>query len=72
LPDGLFSKQKSQFGKILECLAMKEVAKFYGHLVYFTAIWFMLWPFRIFCGHFGIFFRFGMLYQEKSGSPGDS
>jgi hypothetical protein len=22
------------------------------------------------CGHFGIFFRFGMLYQEKSGNPG--
>jgi hypothetical protein len=23
-----------------------------------------------FCGHIGIFSRFGMLYQEKSGNPG--
>jgi hypothetical protein len=25
-------------------------------------IWYILWP-------FGIFFRFGMMYQEKSGNP---
>jgi hypothetical protein len=34
LPDGLFSNQKSKFGKILEGLAMKV-----GHLVHF----------RVFC-----------------------
>jgi hypothetical protein len=38
LPDVIFSNQKSQFGQILESLAMKVVGKFYGHLVYFTAI----------------------------------
>jgi hypothetical protein len=43
LPDGMFSKQKGQFGSILECLAMKDVGKFNGHLVYFTAIWYILW-----------------------------
>jgi hypothetical protein len=41
-----------------------------GHFVYFTAKWFILWPFGTFCGHLGIFFPlFGMLYREKSGSP---
>jgi hypothetical protein len=24
---------------------------------------------RYFCGHFGIFSRIGLLYQEKSGNP---
>jgi hypothetical protein len=55
----------------------KGVGKFYGRLVYFTAIWNMLWQFGIFCGHSAIFItpilvyfsRFGMLCQEKSGNP---
>jgi hypothetical protein len=34
---------------------------FYGHLVYFTSIWHILWP-------FGNFSHFGLLYQEKSGN----
>jgi hypothetical protein len=38
LPDGIFSDQKSQFGQILDGLAMKDVGIFYGYLVYFTAI----------------------------------
>jgi hypothetical protein len=59
LPDGIFSNQKSQFGQSLECLAMKDVGNFMAILVYFTAISNILWPFRIFCGYFGIFFRFG-------------
>jgi hypothetical protein len=42
---------------------------FRGHLVYFMAIWYILWPFGTFCGHFGIFFPFGILYQEQSGNP---
>jgi hypothetical protein len=32
----------------LECLAMKDVGKFYGHSVYITAILYILWPFGIF------------------------
>jgi hypothetical protein len=39
LPGGIFSNQKYQFGKILECFAMKDFGKFYGHLFYFIAIW---------------------------------
>jgi hypothetical protein len=37
---------------------------FYGH-------WYCLWAFGIVCGNLVYFFRFGMLYQEKSGSPAD-
>jgi hypothetical protein len=51
LPDGLFSNQKSQFGYILEGLAMENLGIFYEHLVYlfyghwkyFMAIWYILW-----------------------------
>jgi hypothetical protein len=48
LPDGIFSNQKSQFGFILEGLALGDFGVFYGHLVYFAAIWYILWPFGIF------------------------
>jgi hypothetical protein len=30
---------------------MVDDGTFYGHLVYFTAIWSILQPFSIFCGH---------------------
>jgi hypothetical protein len=46
---------------------MENLGVFYDHLVYFTAIGNILWPFGIFCG---IFSRFGILDQEKSGNPG--
>jgi hypothetical protein len=39
LPDGFFSNQKSQFGKILEGLRWENVNIFYGHLEYFTNFW---------------------------------
>jgi hypothetical protein len=51
LPDGKFSNQKSKFGKILEGLVMEDVVIFYGHLVYFTAIWYTLQTFGTFCGN---------------------
>jgi hypothetical protein len=35
---------------------------FYISLVYFLALWYILWS-------FGIFPRFGTLYQGKSGNP---
>jgi hypothetical protein len=50
---------------ILECLKVEDV-------VYFMATWSILLTFGIFCGFYGhlvIFSRFGMLYQENSGSP---
>jgi hypothetical protein len=43
---------------------MKAIGKFYDPLVNFTAISYTLRPFGIFCGHFGIFFRFGILSQK--------
>jgi hypothetical protein len=45
LPDGLFSIQKSQFGKILEGLRMENAGILYRQLEYFTVIWNILWPF---------------------------
>jgi hypothetical protein len=42
LPDGIFSNQKSRFGKILEVLAIEDVGILYVHLVYFKAIWYIL------------------------------
>jgi hypothetical protein len=46
-------------------------------VVYFMAIWYILWPFGIFSGHlvyfmaiWYIFPRFGTMYQEKSGNLG--
>jgi hypothetical protein len=69
LPDGLFSNQKSQFGYILEGLAMKNVGIFYDHLVYFTAIRNTLWPFGIVCGNLVYFPPLGILDREKSGNP---
>jgi hypothetical protein len=35
-------------GPFLEGLAMEDVGVFYGHLISFTAIWHLLWPFGIF------------------------
>jgi hypothetical protein len=48
---------------------MEAVGIFYGHLVHFTAIWYILWTFGILWS-FGIFFPFWYVYQEKSGNPG--
>jgi hypothetical protein len=43
LPDGIFTNQNPNLGKFLEGLAMEDVVIFYGHLVYFTAIWYTLY-----------------------------
>jgi hypothetical protein len=43
----------------------------FDHLVYFTGIGNILWPFGVFCVVIWyIFPRFGILDQEKSGNPG--
>jgi hypothetical protein len=70
LPDGWFSKQKSNFGLILEGLAMEDDGIFYGHLVHFTVLCYILWTFGIVSGNLVYFSRFGILYREKSGNPG--
>jgi hypothetical protein len=47
-----FQTKNPNLGKILECLAMKDVGKFYGHfyghLVYFSAIGYISWPFDMY------------------------
>jgi hypothetical protein len=66
----LFSNQKSRFGKILEGLAMEDdgipillpFGLFYGHFVYFVAIWYILWL-------FGIFFLFWYVVPLKLWQP---
>jgi hypothetical protein len=69
LPDGIFSDQKSQFGQILEGLALEDVGICYDHLVLFyvclvysVAIWSSLWP-------FGIFFPFWYVAPRKIWQP---
>jgi hypothetical protein len=65
LPDGLFSKQKSQFGQILEGLRWESVGIFlpleifYGHLGYSMAIWYII-------GSFGTFFLFWYFWIKKN------
>jgi hypothetical protein len=63
-----FRTKNPNFGSFLRDLQWKM-------LVIFLAIWSILWPFGIFCGHllnvvvmWYIFPRFGMLYKEKSGN----
>jgi hypothetical protein len=67
-PDGIFSNQKSQFGVILEGVAMKDVG-------IFMAILSILWPncnswsFGAFCGHLVYFSRFGNVVSRKIWQP---
>jgi hypothetical protein len=58
LPDGIFSNQKSQIGQIFRGFQWKRLAVF-GHLVYFTDIWYNLQPFGIFVGYSVDFPPFG-------------
>jgi hypothetical protein len=66
MPDGIFSNEKSKFGKILEGLAMEDVGIFYAHLKYLIAIWYILWPFGPICCHFGIFFPVVVYCTKKN------
>jgi hypothetical protein len=49
---------------------MEDAGKFYGYLSNFPAVWYILCPLGIFCGHLVYFPRLGILYHEKSGNPG--
>jgi hypothetical protein len=53
----------------MEGLAMENLGIFYDHLVYFTAIGHILWPFVIFCGNLVYFSPFGYFVPKKSGNP---
>jgi hypothetical protein len=69
LPDGLFSNQKSKFGRILVGLAMENLGIFYNHLVYFTAIINILCTFGIFCVHLVNFTPFWYFAPRKIWQP---
>jgi hypothetical protein len=69
LPDGIFSNQKSQFGYILEVLAMEDVGIFYEHLAYFNAIWYILRSFSLFRGYLVYFFPFWYVAPRKIWQP---
>jgi hypothetical protein len=62
----LFSNQKSQFGKILEGLAMENLGIFNNHLAYFTAIGNILGPFGMFCGNLLYFFTALVFCTKKN------
>jgi hypothetical protein len=64
LPDDIFLNPKSQFRYIFEGHTMEDVDTFYGHLVYFTSIWYILWPFDTFYVNLKYFSLLGMLYQK--------
>jgi hypothetical protein len=48
---------------------MENAGTFYGRLVYFTVIWYILWQFGNVVVIWYIFPRFGILCHEKSGNP---
>jgi hypothetical protein len=53
----------------MEGLAIGDIDIFYGHLVYFTAIWYTLWTFGIFCGNFVYFTPFWYVVPRKIWQP---
>jgi hypothetical protein len=69
LPDGILSNKNPNLGKFWRILQLKILHTYtYGHLVYFTAIWYTWWPFGIFYDCY-VYFPVLVLYQEKSGNP---
>jgi hypothetical protein len=65
----ILAYQKSQFRYILEGLGMKFFGIFRDHSVHSVFIWYMLWPFGIFCCRFGVFYAFWYLAPRKIWQP---
>jgi hypothetical protein len=66
-----FQTKNPNLDKLWRALHRMEIAGiFYGHLVYFTVFWYILWQFGNALVIWEIFPRFGILCQEKSGNPG--
>jgi hypothetical protein len=53
--DGIFSNQNDKFGYLLGGLGTENVVIFYGHLLHFTAICYILLKFGIFYGPLVLF-----------------
>jgi hypothetical protein len=67
LPDGIFSNQKAQLGKLwkvlqwktmVNCVTVRSILRSFG--IFYGRSWLGSWY---------IFTRFGMLYRVKSGNP---
>jgi hypothetical protein len=69
MPDGIFSNQKYQSGKILEALGMEKFGIFYGHLIYITATWYILWLLDNLVAIWYLFPRFGIYWYRKIWQP---
>jgi hypothetical protein len=63
-----FQTKYPNLGKFWRALEWKMLV-FYGHLEYFTVIWYILWPFGKVVVIWYIFPRVGKLCHEKSGNP---
>jgi hypothetical protein len=63
-----FQNKNTNSGKIWRAYIF-NVALFYDHSEYFTAISDILQPFGLVCGHLVYFFRFGMFGPRKIGQP---
>jgi hypothetical protein len=48
---------------------MEDVGIFYGHLVYFTAIWYISWPFGVFYFYLVYFSLFWYVVPRKIWQP---
>jgi hypothetical protein len=48
---------------------MVNVGIYYGHLEYFMAIWYHLWPFGVLRGNLLYFSQFGMFGPRKIWQP---
>jgi hypothetical protein len=65
-----FQTKNPNFGKVWRVFQWKiYIGIFYDHLVYFTAIGNILWPFGMFCSHLVYFPRFGIIYIRKIWQP---
>jgi hypothetical protein len=51
---------------------MEDVGVFYGHLVQFTAICYILWTFGKVSGNLVYFYRFGTFYQKNLATLGQT
>jgi hypothetical protein len=73
LPDALFFHTKNPNSAVFwNGLGTENVGIFYDRVEYFTAMWYILWPFGIVCAHWYIFPVLVCLDQDKSGNPARS
>jgi hypothetical protein len=64
-----FQTKNPNLGKLFEGLEMEDVGMFYGHLVYFTLIWSILWSFGICLGYLVYFSTFWYVVPRKIWQP---